>query len=197
MKEAGGLATAATAFIRAAEAVNRAVGAVTAWATLGCVLACFAVVVLRYGFGIGKVWLQDLYVWQHAAVFLIGAGYTFLVGGHVRVDLIYRAASPRHRAAVDLFGTVTFLLPFLALILVESWPLVASAWAIGEGASQPGGLPAVYILKSFLIVFCALVGLQGLVVVVRAVMVLSGVEPPPTSQPPVEIAAAHPVGPAP
>ena len=76
-------------FVSAVDAINDWVGRAVAWLTLGCVLTCFAVVVLRYGFDMGFPWMQELYVWQHAAVFMAGAGYTFLHRGHVNVDVLY------------------------------------------------------------------------------------------------------------
>ena len=53
-------------FVRAVDALNDWVGRTVAWLTLGCVLTCFAVVVLRYAFGTGFPWLQELYVWPWA-----------------------------------------------------------------------------------------------------------------------------------
>ena len=67
---------ALASIIRAIDRLNELVGRVVAWLTLGTVSVCFLVVVLRYVFSIGFVWLQELYVWQHALVFMLAAGYT-------------------------------------------------------------------------------------------------------------------------
>ena len=85
-------------FVHACEAINEWIGRAVAWLTLGCVLTCFAVVVLRYAFDIGRPWMQELYVWQHAIVFMVGAGYTMLHRGHVNVDVVYGRMSARGRA---------------------------------------------------------------------------------------------------
>ncbi|MDX5402840.1 MAG: hypothetical protein LPK02_11680, partial [Rhodobacterales bacterium] len=61
-------------------------GYLVAWAALGTVLLCFATVYLRYAMGIGLIWLQESYIWTHVAVILLGAGYTMMSGGFVRVD---------------------------------------------------------------------------------------------------------------
>ena len=76
-------------FVRSVDALNEWIGRAVAWLTLGCVLTAFAVVLLRYVFDLGLPWLQELYVWQHAAVFMAGAGYTMLHRGHVSVDVLY------------------------------------------------------------------------------------------------------------
>jgi len=161
-------------FVRGIDALNDWVGRTVAWLTLGCVLTCFAVVVLRYAFSIGFPWLQELYVWQHAAVFMAGAGYTMLHRGHVNVDVVYGQLSDRRRAWVDILGTLAFLFPWLAVVAVTSAPFVTSSWGIREGAATADGMPAVYLLKSLLWVFCALLFLQGLALIVRRSLYLMG-----------------------
>jgi TRAP-type mannitol/chloroaromatic compound transport system permease small subunit len=162
--------------IRAIDMLNEVVGRVVAWLTFGTVSVCFLVVILRYVFSIGFVWLQELYVWQHAIVFMLGAGYTFLHGGHVRVDIFYARMSPRRRAIVDLFGTLVFLLPWLAVILYYGMPFLTLSWRLLEPSSQAGGLPGYFLLKSVIPTFCVLVGLQGLALAARSLLVLSGRE---------------------
>ena len=161
-------------FVRTADAINEWVGRAAAWLTAGCVLTCFAVVVLRYGFNVGFPWLQELYIWQHAAVFMAGAGYTMLHRGHVNVDVLYGRASPRRQAWIDVFGTLLFLFPWLAVLAVTSTPFVLSSWSIREASSTAGGLPAVYLLKTLIWVFCALLFLQGLALLVRRGLYLAG-----------------------
>ncbi len=161
-------------FVRSTDAINRVIGQAVAWLTLGCVLTCFTGVVLRYVFGIGYIWLQELYVWQHALVFMLGAGYTFLVHGHVSVDVVYSKLAARRKAWIDIIGTVVFLAPWLLVLAYTTAPLILTSWSIGEGSGQPGGLPAYYLLKSAIWVFSAVVGLQGLALVARRILFLRG-----------------------
>lgn len=162
------------AFVFLVDAMNEWIGRIVAWLTLGTVLVCFAVVVLRYMFGMGYVWLQEAYVWQHAVVFMLGAGYTFLHHGHVRVDIFYGRWSPRIQAMVDIFGTVVFLLPWLVVLVWTSVPFIGSSWGIREVSSQTGGLPGFYLLKTVIWVFAALVGAQGLSLIAKSILFLSG-----------------------
>lgn len=161
-------------FVAAVDAVNEAVGRFLSWLTLGTVLVCFAVVVLRYGFGTGYIWMQELYVWQHALVFMLGAGYTLLHNGHVRVDVFYGRAGGRRRAWIDITGTLVLLLPWLVVLAWESTPFIGQSWAIREASQQTGGLPGYFLLKSAVWVFCLLVGLQGLALVARRALYLAG-----------------------
>ena len=78
------------AFVRFIDRLNDAVGRGIAWLTLAMVLITFFVVVLRYVYSIGWVWMQESYIWLHGIVFMVGAGYTLLHNGHVRVDIWYR-----------------------------------------------------------------------------------------------------------
>ena len=161
-------------FVLACEAINEWIGRAVAWLTLGGVLTCFAVVVLRYAFDIGHPWMQELYVWQHAIVFMVGAGYTLLHRGHVNVDVVYGRMSARGRAWVDVLGTLLFLFPWLAVLAVTSAPFVLSSWSIRETSNTPDGMPALYLLKSALWVFCALMFLQGTALLVRRALFLAG-----------------------
>ena len=160
--------------VRVVDAVNETIGRAVMWLSLGLVLVCFATVYLRYALETGRPWVQELYVWQHAIVFLAGAGYTLLHGGHVRVDLFYGKMSVRRRALVDILGTVVLLWPLALVIAYEAIPMVALSWANNETSQQPGGMPSVWILKSMLHVFCAVIFIQGIATVSRGLLVLGG-----------------------
>src|SRR3546814_1882408 len=84
----------------------------------------FAVVVLRYVYSIGWVWLQESYVWLHGIVFMVGAGYTLLHNAHVRVDIFYRPSNVRYKAMVDLFGSLLLLLPVTLVVTYASYGFV-------------------------------------------------------------------------
>lgn len=162
--------------VRAIGGLNRIVGLVFSWLALGCVLVCFAVVVQRYGFRISHLWMQDLYVWLAGAMFTAVAGFALLRDDHVRVDIFYRPAPVRRKALIDLFGVVAFLLPFVYIVWSYGWNTVARSWRIYEGSANIGGMPGLFILKSFILVFALLVGLQGLAMAARSILVLAGRE---------------------
>lgn len=164
--------------IRAIDRINDGVGRLVAWLTLATVLVCGAVVFLRYAAGSGFVWMQELYVWTHALVFMLAAGYAYMRNVHVRVDIFYAAARPKVKAWIDLLGVVFLLLPWLGLIAWTGWRYVGYSWATGEISVQSNGMPMVYVLKSAIVVFPLLLGLQGLAWIGRSLMVIRGIEPP-------------------
>ncbi|HEX4761432.1 MAG TPA: TRAP transporter small permease subunit [Sphingomicrobium sp.] len=147
-----------------------------AWLALGIVLVCFVVVVQRYVLHTTQLWMQDLYVWLSGAMFTAVAGFAMLRDDHVRVDILYRSWSIRGRAIADLVGVVVFLLPFIAVILIYAWPYVLRSWRLFEGSQNVGGMPGLFVLKTFVFVFCALVGLQGLAWAARSILVIAGKE---------------------
>ncbi len=163
-------------FVTAVARLNSWVGQVFAWLVPAAVLICFAVVVQRYVFSTTQLWLQDLYVWLNGAMFMAVAGYTLLINGHVRVDILYRPANVRRKAVMDLVGVLLFLLPFCAVIGIWGFEYVQRAWMLREGSANPGGMPGLFILKTFILVFVVLVGLQGIAMALRSVLVLAGRE---------------------
>jgi TRAP-type mannitol/chloroaromatic compound transport system permease small subunit len=162
--------------VRAISAFNRVVGEVLSWLSLGIVLVCFAVVVQRYFFHTTQLWMQDLYVWLSGAMFTGVAAYALMRDQHVRVDIFYRPWPIRRKAVADLIGTLVFLIPYVIVITLYAWPFVARSWRLYEGSANVGGMPGLFILKSFIIVFTVTVGLQGLAIIARSIIVLSGRE---------------------
>lgn len=157
-------------------AVNLFIGRTFSWLALGIVVVCFTVVVQRYVFSVSYLWMQDLYIWLNGAMFTAVAGFALLRDDHVRVDIFYRPARLRTRALADLIGVVLFLLPFTWVVYSYSMPFVARAWSYREASANVGGMPGLFILKSFIIAFAALIALQGIAMMIRSILVLSGNE---------------------
>ncbi len=136
-------------------------GQATAWLTLVLVLVTFTVVVLRYAFQFGSIAMQESILYLHASVFMLGAAYTLRIDGHVRVDIFYRGFSARHKALVNLLGSLLLLLPVCIFLLWSSWGYVATSWSLHEGSREAGGLPYVYLLKTLIPLSAVLLILQG------------------------------------
>lgn len=149
-------------------------GRSVAWLTLVMVLLTFIIVVLRYGFDSGWIAMQESVTWLHATVFMIGASYALKRDSHVRVDIFYQTFSPRGRALVDLLGSLLLLLPVCLFIFLASWDYVLEAWKIGESSAETGGLPALYLLKTLLLIMPGLLILQALAHSLRAWLILRG-----------------------
>ena len=140
------------------------------------VVITFIVVVMRYVFDAGLIWVQESVVWMHAVVFMLGAAYTLRDEEHVRVDIFYRAMSERRRALVDLIGVVIFLMPLCIFFAWQSFDFVTASWSIRESSRESGGMPYPFvpILKTVLLLMPVTVALQGLSLLLRSLKSLRG-----------------------
>lgn len=132
------------------------------WFTVLMALLTLAIVVLRYGFGLGWIALQESVLYLHACVFMLGAAFTFKENGHVRVDIFYRNMTSKKQALVDIVGGLVLLIPVCVFILVTSWRYVAKSWQLLESSQAAGGLPAVFLLKTLILLFAVTLFLQAL-----------------------------------
>jgi TRAP-type mannitol/chloroaromatic compound transport system permease small subunit len=164
------------AFCGAIDKVNETVGRLVSWVTLLLVLVVFVDVVMRYLFKTSFVFTQEMEWHLFAFIFLIGAGYTLLHDGHVRVDIIYQRLSQKGQAWVNLIGVIFFLIPGCYLVIVTSWKFVGNSFSMMEGSPDPGGIPFRFIVKSFMTVGYSLLLLQGLSMGLHALLQILGVE---------------------
>ncbi|RME21788.1 MAG: TRAP transporter small permease subunit [Deltaproteobacteria bacterium] len=150
---------------RAIDALTVRLGQAVAWLSLVMVLIGAGNAVLRYlGRFVGHNLSSNAFIeaqwYLFSALFLLGAAWTLQQDRHVRVDVLYGRLSPRARAAIDLAGTVLFLLPFCAFATWVSFPSVAESWRLREVSPDPGGLPR-YPVKALVIVAWWLLIAQG------------------------------------
>ncbi len=149
-------------FLRLAS-LNLWLGKAVSWLTLTMVLGTFAIVLLRYGFNLNSIQVQESVIYMHGMVFMLGAAYTYAQNEHVRVDIFYQKFSERTRLVVDMVGILLLLLPVMLFIWVMCFRYVESSWAIKEVSNETGGLPYLYLLKSLLLAMPALMIYQGVV----------------------------------
>jgi TRAP-type mannitol/chloroaromatic compound transport system permease small subunit len=156
--------------------LNERVGRGVAWVTTGLVLVVFVDVVMRYLFNTSYVFTQEL-EWQlFAFIFLVGAGYTLLHDGHVRVDIIYQRLGPRGQAWTNLLGVLFFMLPGCLMVIITSWKFTYNSWAIMEGSPDPGGIPYRFLVKGTITLGFILLSLQGLSLGLHSLLQLLGLE---------------------
>ena len=142
--------------------LNDAVGRSAAWLVLLMVLVQFGVVVARYIFGIGSILMQEAVIYMHGCLFMLAAADTLLKDEHVRVDIFYARLSARRKALIDILGCALLVVPICVLILLVSWDYVALAWSVREGSRETSGIQGVYLLKSVILLFAALLFLQAI-----------------------------------
>lgn len=165
---------------RTIDAINERVGRAVAWLTTFLViLVCFDVIV-RYLFSETQAWIMELEWHLFALIFLIGAGYAFKHDRHVRVDLFYTRFSPKDRALVNIIGGLIFLIPWCILIIYISFDYARISFLIRETSPDPGGLPALYVIKFAITLGAFLLLLQGLSSVIQSLFIYQGKEEEPS-----------------
>lgn len=147
-------------------------GKICSWFVALMVLVTCLVVVMRYGLDMGSVFLQDVVLYLHGGLFLLGAAFALKREAHVRVDIFYRNFSTSKKALVDLLGNLIFLQPICWTILLYSWGYVEFSWRIMEVSPEPDGLPFVYVQKSLLIVVAILLALQSISEILKSLLII-------------------------
>jgi TRAP-type mannitol/chloroaromatic compound transport system permease small subunit len=158
------------------DGLNQWVGRGVAWVTLGLVLVVFVDVVMRYLFNTSFVFTQELEWHLFGFIFLIGAGYTLLHDGHVRVDIVYQRLGFKGQAWVNFGGVLLFLIPGCIMVITTSWKFTMTSFAMLEGSPDPGGIPFRFILKGCIPVGFTLLLLQGLSLGMHSLMQILGIE---------------------
>ena len=152
-----------------------------AWLIGLMALITFAIVLFRYGLNLGAIAVQESVLYLHAIAFMLGIPYALKTDEHVRVDVVYSRLSTRSRAWVNLLGHCLFLLPVAASLFWLSLPYVGASWRILEGSPEVGGIPGVFLLKTLIPFTSALLFLQGLAGISRAVRAIRSQGGPPAA----------------
>lgn len=153
--------------------VIRRIGSAVIWLVLIMVFLQFFVVIFRYVFGVNSIEAQESITILHGLIFMIAAAYVLQLDKHVRVDIFYADRSLRTKNAINMLGAILFLIPMAFIIWNYSWPYVGESWLIFEGSPDAGGLRVRYLQKSAILVFAALMALQGISILLRGLLGIS------------------------
>ncbi|THF62332.1 TRAP transporter small permease subunit [Pseudothauera nasutitermitis] len=158
--------------------LSRLVGKSIIWLVLAATLISAGNAIIRKAFNVGSNAFLEIQWYLFAAVFLLGAGYTFLQNAHVRIDVVSNRL-PRHvRTWIDIGGIVFFVLPMCYFMIQFSWPILAQAYTTNEMSSNAGGLirwPAYALVPAGF----ALLGLQSISELIKRAAFLTGRGPDP------------------
>jgi TRAP-type mannitol/chloroaromatic compound transport system permease small subunit len=149
------------------DGVTSLFGRIVSWLVLYMVLMTFINVVLRYVYGYSNVAMIETVLYAFAIVLASTPGWTLRHDEHVRIDVFYGRFTPRGRALVNVLGTLFLLAPVLWVLGTRSVPYVERSWKLKETSSEVAGLDYLYLLKSFLLVFVAVMAIQGLSFLLR------------------------------
>ncbi|MBT3331181.1 MAG: TRAP transporter small permease subunit [Rhodospirillaceae bacterium] len=168
--------------VRLLDGINEYVGRTVSWLTVFMVLVVTLIVIMRYIFSIGFIWMQESYVWAHAIVFMLGAGYTLLHDGHVRIDIFYRTASQTYRDVVNIVGCIIFVLPICWIIFDRSIGYITRSFGVMESSAEAGGMPFLFVLKGMIWGFSFLLAIQAISLILRSLLSIAGHQVEPNYQ---------------
>ncbi|HZD89142.1 MAG TPA: TRAP transporter small permease subunit [Pseudolabrys sp.] len=145
------------------------VGRAISWLALAVALVMGANVFMRYGLSIGYIWAQELEWHLLVPLTLVGMSYALRHGEHVRVDVLFANFSDRAKRAIDVVSAVIAMI-YCLLVIWLSLDFVKQSWDLGEGSPNPGGLPALYLMKAMIPLGFALLFLQSLAQAIQAAL---------------------------
>ncbi len=158
---------------RLIDAISEFIGRSVAWLVLIAVLISAGNASVRKAFDMSSNAFLEIQWYLFAAIFLLAAGYTMLRQEHVRIDVVLGRFSRRTQVAVEIFGIVAFLFPFVFAVVDLVWPLVVRAYVSGEMSSNAGGLIRWPVYALVPLGF-ALLGLQGASELIKRIAFLTG-----------------------
>lgn len=183
--------------VRGLEGFANIVGRTAAWAGLLMVLQQIVIIFMQrvfavseIGFGFGVTFAKDVSWWSeelkfyNALIVCLCASYTFVQGGHVRVDLVYSAISYRAKRVIDMIGSLVLMVPAAIITWLYGWFFLwrhlvvpnpsasdslerlltkarALRWNIETIGFSPNGFNAYFLFKILLVTFTAMIMLQA------------------------------------
>lgn len=158
--------------INVLDLIGEKIGTVISWAVVLLALIIGIDVIVRYVFQFTYVWMIEIEIYLFGILFLLASGYTFKYEKHVRVDVFYNRLSEKGKAWVNLLGGMFLLIPWCYVVIVSSWYYGLSSFLIGEASPQPGGLPALYVLKFCLTLGFVFLLLQGISHMLKSLVII-------------------------
>ena len=152
----------------------RAIGDAVSWLWLVLFGIILVNVFMRYVLGQGRIVFEELQWHIYAIGFLVGLAYVLQADEHVRVDVVHDRLSLRAQAWIELYGILLLLMPFIALVMIYSVPFALDAFVSSEHSQTASGLPYRWVIKSFLFIGFALLGVAAFSRLTRVCSLLFG-----------------------
>lgn len=149
------------------------VGRTVMWLVLLMVLISAGNAIIRKLFNASSNAYLEAQWYLFAAVFLLGASYTMLQQGHVKIDVVISRFSRPTQVKIEIFGIVLFLFPLVYFVIVEIFPILLQAYKTGEMSENAGGLVRWPVYALVPIGFF-LLGLQGVSELIKRIGFLKG-----------------------
>jgi TRAP-type mannitol/chloroaromatic compound transport system permease small subunit len=118
-------------FVHTVDRTNTFVGRVTMYMVFLMIGILLYEPITRNLFGISSIWAVEMAQFTMAAYYLVGGGYSMILRGHVRMDLLYGRWSDKKKAKMDAI-TGLFLIFYLVFLLVGAYSSIEYAVMYGQ-----------------------------------------------------------------
>jgi TRAP-type mannitol/chloroaromatic compound transport system permease small subunit len=169
------------ALSRLVDRATERIGHTIYWLVLAAVLISAANATVRKLFNYSSNSFLEIQWYLFSLIFLFLAGYTLKNNEHVRIDIVSGRFSARTRAAIDIFGTIFFLLPMAFLIMWLSWPVFVDAYERHEVSTNAGGL-IIWPARLMVPVGFFLLIIQAISELIKRIAFLKGMIPDPSEK---------------
>ena len=164
--------TALCRFIQVIDKFSDRTGRIVGWIAVPMIIALIYEVFARYVFLRPTIWSYEITYMIYGTHFLLGAGYTLHVKGHIRIDLLYMRFPPRGRALIDVIGYLVIFFPIMFLLVISSYDMAKDAYDIKEVSQFTPWQPILWPFKSVIGVGFSFLILQGIAEFLRSVIML-------------------------
>jgi TRAP-type mannitol/chloroaromatic compound transport system permease small subunit len=147
-------------FLKIIDRCNEWVGKVVSFLIFPIIGAVIFEVVMRYFLLRSQLWVPETSVFLFGALFVLGGGYAFLQGAHVRLDIVYERFPARFRLVTDLV-TFWFFFIFCGVLVWKGWAMAWDSLVTWE-RSPSAFAPLLFPIKMVIPVGSALLLLQGI-----------------------------------
>ncbi len=193
--------------VRVLEGFSNGVGRLFAWAGLIMVLQQIVIVFLQRIFRVSEIsvgpfgytvtkdlsWYAEELKLYNAIIVCLCCAYTFVQGGHVRVDLVYAGVRFRVKRVIDMLGSLFFILPVMSVIWMYGWfflwrhlitPKISASdklellerksrllkWNVETIGFSPNGFDGYFLFKILLVGFAGMMFVQGVAFFYRSLL---------------------------
>lgn len=148
--------------IRTIDGFTERTGQAIAWLTL--VPLVFSVtfeIVSHKIFDQPTLWAFDMTYMLYGAMFMLGAAFTLLRGGHIRTDMLWERFSERKKGIIDTIAYLFFFFPGILMFFITTVDDAWYAFQLNERSEQTAWRPILWPLKAVVPVTCLWLLVQG------------------------------------
>jgi TRAP-type mannitol/chloroaromatic compound transport system permease small subunit len=154
------------------EKINTWFGKIFSWIVLLLMVLTVLEVILRRFFNSPTIWSFEMCTHLFGLNFMIASAFTLMRDGHVSVDIFRSKLLKKNKALLDIFCYIVFFFPFTIVMLWKGIDYSQISWATRE-TSWSVFAPPLYPIKTVIPLTFLLLILQGVVNVIKRVLVLN------------------------